>query len=248
MKKRHYLIIAIFILISIFILSVFAEESIYSFITNVKSNPSQYTLVIGSDSDDTEIRLAVELTGFLKMSSSALDQQVSKAENLIVLGTKSSNQLISSYFGETAEIDSETIRVISNNLFITGKDSKDLVKAVELIKSYETNRNLLQKEIYSPQKFFRMTNPIIWVFIILVVIALPISIILTDKKRKTDFKEQPEEQSYNSYNVKEDSKDYELLNYIKNNLSKGHSKEELRNVLIDAGWEKSSVDRALSKF
>ena len=260
MKKQ----LVIFTILFIFISAVFAEESIYSFISNVKSNPSQYTLILGSNADDNEIKAAVELAAFLRITSSSLDKDVTKASNLIVLGTMSSNSLISSYLGESASINSEMIKVVNNNLILTGRNSNDVQKAVSIIKSYESNKKLLQKELFVPSSFFRMTNPIVWIFIVLIIIALPILIILTEKKRQPDFfdsikqklqakaaeKKEAKEQKIvkETKEIKTDTENYELLNYIKNNLNKGHSKEELKSVLINAGWDKSAVEKAIKKF
>ncbi len=40
----------------------------------------------------------------------------------------------------------------------------------------------------------------------------------------------------------------EILNYIKENLANGYSKEDIKNALMSAGWESSQIDEAFSSF
>ena len=262
--KIKYLLLFLIILSSI----SFAQETIYDLVENIKSNPNQYTLVLGGSTDNNEIKAASELSSFLGITRSRFDREVSQNQKLILIGNPSTNTIIKSLLGEWTYGDNKAlIKTINNNLIIAGSETQGTQTGISVIKNYEKNKNKLQTDEYITSSFFSPSEPTFFILIgltVLVIIAIIVVVIILIKRKKLKNSNQPKEPTLNQQQkpitqqpVQQQTteqpqqlspEEKQLYQYIQVNLRRGYQKQDLKRALLNSGWNISMVDKALSKF
>lgn len=214
---------AIFFLFFLFIFlpAAFAlDQEVRLFVDSIKQNPQDYSIVLGESADISEINAASELAAFLGTTNALLDSEVTEKNNLILIGSKSTNSLIDEYVYE--DIDEPLIKVIESNLIITAPSPKEMPVLIKDITSLEKQN----KESLSPNNWLMFGVSLVLILSIIVLV-----IILIKHSPHTDKKAEAE-----------------LINYISENLNKGYSKEQLKSALVNIGWKEKTVDNVLDKF
>ena len=152
--------IYLFILLILFSSFVFAQDSnIYDFVNNVKSDSSSFTIVLGKQMDNNEIKSASELASFLGITKSRFDDEISVKENLIIIGNPSTNKITYDLLGEwTYGKNKGLVKVIGSNLIIAGSSTEDTQIGIDVVKNYEANKDKLLNEEYVASELFSPSN------------------------------------------------------------------------------------------
>lgn len=135
-------------------------------------------------------------------------------------------------------------------LILANGDKEKVINLVNLLNKHNIDLNdepqlkskldqrLVELNIKDNKKI-SSSNLIFSFIIFLIAVIIFVGIIFLVKFRKHLKK------SYSD--VKEEKQDYynQLIDFIKNELSKGHNKDEIKSALLNANWPQDIVDRAL---
>jgi hypothetical protein len=268
LKKTFILLLFLILLSNI---ASAQEISIYDFINNVKLSPNSYTIVIGKQMDNNEIKSASELASFLGITRSRFDDEISVKENLIIIGNPSTNKLTHGLLGEwTYGTNKGLVKVVSSNLIIAGSSTEDTQIGIDLIKNYEKNINKLQTNEYISVEFFSPTNPIFIIVLIagIILSALFIFLVIFELKKKKklsnpsiDFNQKQFKQTSQQYfeqqplmrppiqnSILLSPEEKQVYSYIQRNLARGYQKEDLKKALLSQGWDYQLVEKVFMKF
>jgi hypothetical protein len=273
--KRLIILFTFLIVLSNFALAT--ESTIHSFISDIKANPSDYTIVIGSLSDNKEIMSATDLASFFSITNSRFDNEVTQKNNLILIGSPDVNTLTKSLLGQWSYgEDKALIKVMGNNIVIAGSSTKNTQLGIDLVKNYEKNNDKLQINEYLMTEFFSPSNFILWTILIGVLIVIIILVVLilklisskrinklqnTPSVQQTNMQQESIQQSNNprvvdkpiqevnqQINSQQSSDEIQIYSYIQRNLARGYQKYDLQKALLNQGWDSKLVDNVLMRF
>jgi hypothetical protein len=239
MKKFIFFLFLLF-----FLIPLVSATSVYDQINTIKSDPSPYTIVIGNQADIETIKASSELASFLGITRSLFDNEVQNPQNLVLIGNPSNNVLIVPFISPD-QTNKTTIKAANNNLIINNMNPSDLKQGIDLIKNYEKNKEILQTEEYLLQTFFSPSDSSLLILIIVSVLVLALIGILTFiiiKKRKHI------ETKLVTTNIQPQELNQQIIYYIQKSMQQGYSKDQIKQSLINVGWNSSQVDQALSRF
>jgi hypothetical protein len=239
MKKFIFFLFLLF-----FITPLVSATSVYDTINQIKSNPSDYTIVIGTNSDPETIKAVAELASFLGTANSLFDNEVQNPQNLILIGNPSNNIWIVPFI-RPDQTNKTTIKAADNNLIINNMNPSDLKQEIDIIKNYEKNKEILQTEEYLLQTFFSPSDSSLLILItvsVLVLALIGILVFIVIKKRKHI------ETKLVTTNIKPQEPNQQIIDYIQKSMQQGYSKDQIKQSLINVGWNPSQVDQALSRF
>ena len=250
--------IYLFILLILFSSFVFAQDSnIYDFVNNVKSDSSSFTIVLGKQMDNNEIKSASELASFLGITKSRFDDEISVKENLIIIGNPSTNKITYDLLGEwTYGKNKGLVKVIGSNLIIAGSSTEDTQIGIDVVKNYEANKDKLLNEEYVASELFSPSNSMLMIVIgIVVVVIIGLAILLLKKKKKPNqIMQKPIEQrlqqpfEQKQPLMQQTPEEKQIFAYVQRNLVRGYQKEDLKKALLNQGWDVSLVEKVFMKF
>ena len=128
----------IFLLIILLAVSVSAETTIFSFLENVDET---YKIVLGNEAPASDSLAAVSVSeGLSPLEIEAvLEDEVTNREKLILIGNPCKNSLIDIDCDSWSYKNGEgLIKVLENNIIISGTTPEDVRKAAEVISKYES--------------------------------------------------------------------------------------------------------------
>jgi hypothetical protein len=234
---------------------VFAETTIYDFVNDVKLDASSYTIVMGKQMDNNEIKAASELASFLGITKSRFDDEVIDQNNLIIVGNPSTNSITQRLLGEWIYGGNKgLVKVVGSNLIIAGSSTEDTDIAINMIKNYEKNKDKLQVEMYVQGEFFSPSNLTLWILVggvlvgIAILIFLLIIVLKSKKKKSLQKQSMVQKQSVQPRVQQQSSDEVQIYSYIQRNLARGYQKYDLQKSLLGAGWTPSLVQKVLNKF
>jgi len=239
MKKFIFFLFLLF-----FLIPLVSATSVYDQINTIKSDPSPYTIVIGNQADIETIKASSELASFLGITRSLFDNEVQNPQNLVLIGNPSNNVLIVPFISPD-QTNKTTIKAANNNLIINNMNPSDLKQGIDLIKNYEKNKEILQTEEYLLQTFFSPSDSSLLILItvsVLVLAFIGILFFIVIKKRKHI------ETKLVTTNIQPQETNQQIIYYIQKSMQQGYSKDQIKQSLINVGWNPSQVDLALSRF
>lgn len=115
--------------------------SVYSYLAEIASNPSGFTIVVGDMAEPVEIAAASEFAGYFGVTSSRIDSELSLAPGLIIIGNPVVNtltqQLVASWnFGAGDALVRLYVVAGGYSLVIAGTSAQDTRDAVSILKNY----------------------------------------------------------------------------------------------------------------
>ncbi|MFH2027861.1 MAG: hypothetical protein ABIJ08_01870, partial [Nanoarchaeota archaeon] len=222
--------------------------TVYDQITDIISDPSSYTAIIGKLAKPSEIKLASELVGFFDIKKSNFDTKVTSNTDLLIIGVTGNNDKLGQGLTE-----GYSIRAENNNLIVSGSSTEDLQEAIKIINNYEKNKNRLQgnelssKDLFSPKGFLSIFLIILGVlaiggsttFLLIRNKGMIANILKTEKKRIWPKAEPKQEET--------DPRFGQLKRYVAGNLRKGYTPSQIKSVLVNAGWDNPTVSKAFDE-
>ncbi len=269
-KKRGWISLILFFIV--FTSASAKPLSIYDLINGIKKNPDNYMFIIGEGIDKEVSNAVVALSNALSVKKSKGDFETKITEsNMIVIGNSEKNKITRGLIGPWDYENGAIISLDGNNLIIGGKDKDGLIKAINLLRDYNNNKNLLssnevflkngrwqkaeiisikretKRGVYSKKaKAIEMMSEnkksIVVGIVVLIVIVGGLAIGFFIKKSMGEKKEGSIQQEYTQEYTRE------LENYISGNLRRGYTKEQIKAALLREGWEDKVIEETFRKF
>lgn len=232
--KKGFLYIIVLLTI---VLTLSAEKpTIYDYAKLIDRNPRLYVIVPGKDATQAEMDIASELSMALDIRKIYKENEISSlSNNLIIIGSPKTNSKIR-YQGSDS-----LISIYGTNLIISGSASQ-LKKAVNILTDYESNKASLStdklnapRELLSPISDISSLMNILYVISAIVILTGMALIILKSIKNTSSNSNQLTEYP-------------QLTSYAKRAMQKGYTKDQVRQFLINSGWQRRIVDKELKKL
>jgi len=247
MKKLIY-IITFLLILNI----ALAEESIYGYIKKTKQSPSEYIFVLTEELTMSESIRASNLSRTIGVKHSRTDISASHLkEKMLIIGNSENNKITKRLLGDLNFGKGQgIIKVTDNNLVIAAGKPKENRELLRLLNEHEKNKKIFSKDEYTiggfslgketqaktetPAPIAQLTEKLskktsfslIWIILTIIGTGTVISLFLL--KRKT--------QKTIPTNL------IPLENYVQQNLSRGYTKEQIEQALLQQGWSKDKLD------
>ena len=215
------------------------DSEVYDTLDDIKENPGAYTIVIGSMATNEDVIAAANLAGSFGIINNLLDVEVEEEDNLILIGTVETNNLIK-------EVSSGEMVVVDNNLIIYDSQNEKTLEEIDSAIVYGRDNKSKSNVDYSV-----LVGWGIGLLILLVIIGIMfwiIKLILRHKGMSSLAADRSArlKTSRRGNSVTGKSKDEIYLeNYVKNNLAKGFSKDVVKKGLLKQGWNLDVVEKII---
>jgi hypothetical protein len=209
----------------------YQQQSVYEYLTLVKNHPNQYVLVLGTYAKDYEIEYAEQIADFLGIKT-RYESDVEWGNNLVLVGQPSTNLLLDKYLTKQYSDSEALLTVDRDNLIIVVSNEGQAKKVANVISNFKAS-----KERLSPTTVSLKLHTLILYIGFGLALVIPIILFFVEMKRKKAVSM-----------AKESTDDHKLMvleKYIEKYRQEGHSEKQIKDWLVDYGYDKELVDKAV---
>lgn len=203
------------------------DNDVFEFISLMDNYPERYLIVIGSYAKEHEIEHALKISERFGITVKK-EEDVSKRENLILIGTPGTNLLLDKFLVKPYSKEKSVLFVSSKNLIAVFSDKHQGEEITNMIINYRDERHKLAPETAK----IEIRKSIIYAIFLLVGI-IPLIFSFYENKRK----------ALDMQNKKE-----VVRKYIDENLQSGYSEEEVRKWLAHDNIDENIVKECLEEI
>ncbi len=218
--NKIFLYMAILLVMPIIVSS---QMTVYDLVNEIRANPKLYTFVISKSIDSQALQQADSLMEFLGLSKSNFDNRITHNNHLVIMGVSDKNTKIAENIGNK-EVGPMLIATNNKNLIIAASNTKNLEKAVGIIKDYQQNADDLLVHYYPENK--NLFSPLAGSGML--VLSVTAGILLAGGAFALLARPGKKQKAAGSSQIKD---------YIISNLRKGYTQDQIWQTLARAGWQ-----------